>query len=134
MRVKTKVISREKVDMLPPKEESLVDRAFKLDIEIKEKVKELEEMKAELKIQAEIDKKHEMLGNYGKALFTDTVEWDINEELLIKWLKTNKKKELTFVIFKPAVGEIRKYLGEDAFKDFAKKNTKSYNKLSLKKR
>jgi len=64
-------------------------------------------------------------------LFTS---YEINIELLLEWLKKNKKMDLLHAVLKPSVTELTKYLGVISIEEFSIKNIKTFNKLSLKKK
>ena len=131
--MKTKVISREKLTVNQVSE-TIVDRAYKLDQEIKEKKKELDELKDKIKEQAVMQDVHEIAGNYATAYLSDTTTYDVNIDLLLEWLKKNKKMDLLNIVLKPSITELSKYVGTIALNDFGIKNIKTFNKLSLKKK
>jgi seryl-tRNA synthetase len=131
--MKTKVISREKLTVNQVTE-TIVDRAFKLDTELKSMKKELDELKDKIKEQAVMQDAHEIAGNYATAYLSDTTTYDINIDLLLEWLKKNKKMDLLNIVLKPSVTELTKYLGTVSINEFGIKNTKTFNKLSLKKK
>jgi seryl-tRNA synthetase len=131
--MKTKVISREKLTVNQVTE-TIVDRAYKLDAEIKSMKKELDELKDKIKEQAVMQDTHEIPGNYATAYLSDTTTYDINIDLLLEWLKKNKKMDLLNIVLKPSVTEISKYVGSIALNEFGIKNIKTFNKLSLKKK
>jgi seryl-tRNA synthetase len=132
-KMKTKVISREKLTVNQVTE-TIVDRAYKLDAEIKSMKKELDELKDKIKEQAVMQDAHEIAGNYATAYLSDTTTYDINIDLLLEWLKKNKKMDLLNIVLKPSVTEISKYVGSIALNEFGIKNIKTFNKLSLKKK
>jgi len=132
--MKTKVISREKIGSEQTPQETIVDRAWKLDAEIKEKKKELDELKDQIKEQAIVNDTHEIVGNYATAYLSDTTSYDVNIELLLDWLKKNKKMNLLHAVLKPSVTELTKYVGTISLDEFSIKNIKTFNKLSLKKK
>jgi hypothetical protein len=132
--MKTKVISREKIGSEQTPQETIVDRAWKLDAEIKEKKKELDELKDQIKEQAIVNDTHEITGNYATAYLSDTISYDVNIELLLEWLKKNKKMNLLHAVLKPSVTELTKYVGTISLDEFSIKNIKTFNKLSLKKK
>lgn len=132
--MKTKVISREKIAREQTPQETLVDKAWKLDAELKEKKKELDDLKDQIKEQAIINDTHEIAGNYATAYLSDTTSYEINIELLLEWLKKNKKMDLLHAVLKPSVTELTKYLGVISMEEFGIKNIKTFNKLSLKKK
>lgn len=131
--MKTKVISREKLTVNQVTE-TIVDRAYKLDTELKSMKKELDELKDKIKEQAVMQDAHEIAGNYATAYLSDTTTYDINIDLLLEWLKKNKKMDLLNIVLKPSVTELTKYLGTVSINEFGIKNTKTFNKLSLKKK
>lgn len=114
--------------------ETLVDKAWRLDTEIKEKKAELDKLKDQIKEQAVVQDVHEISGNYATAYLSDTTTYDINIDLLLEWLKKNKKMDLLNIVLKPSVTEISKYVGSIALNEFSIKNLKTFNKLSLKKK
>lgn len=132
--MKTKVISREKINETQLHPETLVDRAWKIDTQLKELKKELDELKDKIKEQAVMQDVHEIAGNYATAYLSDTTTYDINIDLLLEWLKKNKKMDLLHAVLKPSVTELTKYLGVISMEEFGIKNTKTFNKLSLKKK
>jgi hypothetical protein len=132
--MKTKVISREKIGSEQTPQETIVDRAWKLDAELKEKKKELDELKDQIKEQAIVNDTHEIAGNYATAYLSDTTSYDVNIELLLEWLKKNKKMNLLHAVLKPSVTELTKYVGTISLDEFSIKNVKTFNKLSLKKK
>ena len=132
--MKTKVISREKIASEQTPQETIVDKAWRLDTELKEKKKELDELKDQIKEQAIINNTHEIAGNYATAYLSDTTSYEINIELLLEWLKKNKKMDLLHAVLKPSVTELTKYLGVISMEEFGIKNIKTFNKLSLKKK
>lgn len=132
--MKTKVISREKIASEQTPQETIVDRAWKLDAELKEKKKELDELKNQIKEQAIINDTHEIAGNYATAYLSDTTSYDINIDLLLEWLKKNKKMNLLHAVLKPSVTELTKYVGTISLEEFGIRNVKTFNKLSLKKK
>jgi len=132
--MKTKVISREKIASEQTPQETIVDRAWKLDAELKEKKKELDELKDQIKEQAIINDTHEIAGNYATAYLSDTTSYDINIDLLLEWLKKNKKMNLLHAVLKPSVTELTKYVGTISLEEFGIRNVKTFNKLSLKKK
>ena len=132
--MKTKVLSREKIANTQTPQETLVDKAWKLDTELKEKKKELDDLKNQIKEQAIINNTHEIPGNYATAYLSDTTNYDVNIELLLEWLKKNKKMDLLHAVLKPSVTELTKYLGVISIEEFSIKNIKTFNKLSLKKK
>lgn len=131
--MKTKVISREKLT-INQVTETLVDKAYRLDMQHKEIKKELDELKDKIKEQAVMQDVHEIAGNYATAYLSDTTTYDINIDLLLEWLKKNKKMDLLHAVLKPSVTELTKYLGVISMEEFGIKNTKTFNKLSLKKK
>ena len=131
--MKTKVISREKLTV-NQMTETLVDRAFRLDTEVKSLKAELDKLKDQIKEQAIIQDTHEIQGNYATAYLSDTTTYDINIDLLLEWLKKNKKMDLLHAVLKPSVTELTKYLGVISMEEFGIKNIKTFNKLSLKKK
>jgi hypothetical protein len=133
-KMKTKVISREKIASEQTPQETIVDRAWKLDAELKEKKKELDELKDQIKEQAIINDTHEIAGNYATAYLSDTTSYDINIDLLLEWLKKNKKMNLLHAVLKPSVTELTKYVGTISLEEFGIRNVKTFNKLSLKKK
>jgi seryl-tRNA synthetase len=133
MKMKTKVISREKLTVNQVTE-TLVDKAYRLDTELKSMKKELDELKDKIKEQAVMQDVHEIAGNYATAYLSDTTTYDINIDLLLEWLKKNKKMDLLNIVLKPSVTELTKYLGTVSINEFGIKNTKTFNKLSLKKK
>jgi hypothetical protein len=133
-KMKTKVISREKIASEQTPQETIVDRAWKLDAELKEKKKELDELKNQIKEQAIINDTHEIAGNYATAYLSDTTSYDINIDLLLEWLKKNKKMNLLHAVLKPSVTELTKYVGTISLEEFGIRNVKTFNKLSLKKK
>jgi HPt (histidine-containing phosphotransfer) domain-containing protein len=131
--MKTKVISREKLTVNQVTE-TIVDRAWKIDNQVKELKKELDELKDKIKEQAVMQDAHEIAGNYATAYLSDTTTYDINIDLLLEWLKKNKKMDLLHAVLKPSVTELTKYLGVISMEEFGIRNTKTFNKLSLKKK
>lgn len=131
--MKTKVISREKLTVNQATE-TLVDKAWKIDNQVKDLKKELDELKNQIKEQAVMQDVHEIAGNYATAYLSDTTTYDINIDLLLEWLKKNKKMDLLNIVLKPSVTELTKYLGTVSINEFGIKNTKTFNKLSLKKK
>jgi seryl-tRNA synthetase len=131
--MKTKVISREKLTVNQVTE-TLVDKAYRLDTELKSMKKELDELKDKIKEQAVMQDVHEIAGNYATAYLSDTTTYDINIDLLLEWLKKNKKMDLLNIVLKPSVTEISKYVGSIALNEFGIRNVKTFNKLSLKKK
>jgi hypothetical protein len=132
--MKTKVISREKIASEQTPQETIVDRAYKIDTEIKSLKKELDELKDQIKEQAIVNDTHEIAGNYATAYLSDTTSYDVNIELLLEWLKKNKKMNLLHAVLKPSVTELTKYVGTISLDEFSIKNIKTFNKLSLKKK
>jgi len=132
--MKTKVISREKIASEQTPQETIVDRAFSLDTQVKELKKELDELKDQIKEQAIINDTHEIAGNYATAYLSDTTSYDVNIELLLEWLKKNKKMDLLHAVLKPSVTELTKYVGTISLDEFSIKNIRTFNKLSLKKK
>ena len=132
--MKTKVLSREKIASTQTPQETLVDKAWKLDTELKEKKKELDDLKDQIKEQAIINNTHEIPGNYATAYLSDTTNYDVNIELLLEWLKKNKKMDLLHAVLKPSVTELTKYVGTISLEEFGIRNIKTFNKLSLKKK
>jgi len=132
--MKTKVISREKIASEQTPQETIVDRAFSLDTQVKELKKELDELKDQIKEQAIINDTHEIAGNYAIAYLSDTTSYDVNIELLLEWLKKNKKMDLLHAVLKPSVTELTKYVGTISLDEFSIKNIRTFNKLSLKKK
>lgn len=123
-----KSIARAKEELLV-REETLVDRAFKLDTEIKAKTKELNELKNKIKDYALAENLNEIEGVNATARFSDITEWDVDLKKLESWLKAHKNYHLFFSLLKPSVTEIKKYLGEYALEDFAMSEIKSHAKL-----
>ena len=132
--MKTKVLSREKIANTQTPQETLVDKAWKIDTQVKELKKELDDLKDQIKEQAIINNTHEIPGNYATAYLSDTTNYDVNIELLLEWLKKNKKMDLLHAVLKPSVTELTKYLGVISIEEFSIKNIKTFNKLSLKKK
>lgn len=132
--MKTKVISREKIASEQTPQETIVDRAWKIDTDIKLLKKELDELKDQIKEQAIINDTHEIAGNYATAYLSDTTSYDVNIELLLEWLKKNKKMDLLHAVLKPSVTELTKYVGTISLDEFSIKNIRTFNKLSLKKK
>ena len=131
--MKTKVISREKLTVNQVTE-TLVDKAWKIDNQVKDLKKELDELKNQIKEQAVMRDVHEIAGNYATAYLSDTTTYEINIDLLLEWLKKNKKMDLLHIVLKPSVTELSKYLGTMSMEEFGIRNTKTFNKLSLKKK
>ena len=125
-----KSITRAKEELLV-REETLVDRAFKLDTEIKAKNKELNELKTKIKDYALSEELSEIDGVNAIAKFSDVTEWDVDLKKLESWLKAHKNYHLFFSLLKPSITEIKKYLGEYALDDFAVRETKHYAKLKF---
>jgi len=132
--MKTKVISREKIASEQTPQETIVDRAWKLDAELKSMKKELDDLKDQIKEQAIVNDTHEIAGNYATAYLSDTTSYEINIELLLEWLKKNKKMDLLHAVLKPSVTELTKYVGTISLEEFGIRNVKTFNKLSLKKK
>ena len=132
--MKSKILSREKIAATQLPKENLVDKAFALDTELKEKAKELKELKEQIKAQAEMQQTHEVHGLYATAVVSDTQSWNVDAEELLKWLKKNKKTDLLPILLKPAVSELSKYVGEISLREFAELETKEYSKLVFKPR
>jgi len=132
--MKTKVLSREKIASTQTPQETLVDKAWKIDTQVKELKKELDDLKDQIKEQAIINNTHEIPGNYATAYLSDTTNYDVNIELLLEWLKKNKKMDLLHAVLKPSVTELTKYLGVISIEEFSIKNIKTLNKISLKKK
>ena len=132
--MKTKVLSREKISETQLPKEALVDRAFTLNAEIKEKEKELDKLKVQLKAQAEMQQTHEIHGVYATASITDTSSWSIDPDKMIEWLKKNKKNDLIPILLRPSVSDVVKYLGEITIREFGELDTKEYNKIMFKPR
>lgn len=126
------IISRETTATIP--QETVVDRAFRLNNQINELKKELEELKDELKLKAQTDDLREIFGVDAVAKISDSIEWDVNTELLIDWLKKNKKSELIYTLLVPSIREIKKYLGEVSLTEFAQKDVKAFSRIRFTKR
>jgi hypothetical protein len=131
--MRAKVISREGLSTNEVKE-TIVDKALLLDEQIKLLKKELDTLKEQIKAEAVIKQAHELHGLYSVAKLTDSTEWDVSIDELMDWLKKNKKMDLLHIILKPSVSEIQKYIGEMSLKEFAIKNTKTFSRLSLKRK
>lgn len=123
-----KSVVRAKEELLI-REETLVDRAFKLDSEIKAKTKELNELKTKLKEYATQENLSELDGVNAVVKFSDVTEWTVDIEKLETWLKTHKNRQLFYSLLKPSITEIKKYLGEYALDEFAVSETKTHAKL-----
>lgn len=123
-----KSIARTKEELLV-REETLVDRAFKLDTEIKAKTKELNELKNKIKDYALAENLNEIEGVNATVRFSDITEWDVDLKKLESWLRAHKNHHLFFSLLKPSITEIKKYLGEYALEDFAMREIKSHAKL-----
>jgi hypothetical protein len=132
--MKTKVLSREKIASMQTPQETLVDKAWKIDTQVKELKKELDDLKDQIKEQAIINNTHEIPGNYATAFLSDTTSYEINIELLLEWLKKNKKMDLLHAVLKPSITELTKYVGTISLEEFGIRNIKTFNKLSLKKK
>lgn len=131
-----KVISRQKPKSKMKQEilESTVDKAIRLDTEIKEKQEELKALKEVLLLEAEQNGLREILGASGEAKVSSTQTWDINVNLLLDWIRRHKKLDLLDALVKPSVEGIKKYLGESILKEVGISNIKSYARITLKKR
>lgn len=131
-----KVISRQKSKSVTKQEilESTVDRAIKLDTEIKEKQEELKALKEALLIEAEANSLREIAGLYGDAKITSAQTWDVNTPVLLEWIKKHKKQDMIEALIKPSIDGIKKYLGESVLKEVGIPTTKPYARVTLKKR
>lgn len=131
-----KVISRQKPRSKMKQEilESTVDKAIRLDTEIKEKQEELKALKEVLLLEAEQNHLREIIGTYGDAKISPIQTWDINIGLLLDWIRKHKKLDLIDALVKPSTEGIKKYLGESVLKEVGISNIKPYARILLKKR
>ena len=114
--------------------ESTVDKAIRLDTEIKEKQEELKALKEVLLLEAEQNHLREIIGTYGDAKISPIQTWDINIGLLLDWIRKHKKLDLIDALVKPSTEGIKKYLGESVLKEVGISNIKPYARILLKKR
>lgn len=131
-----KVISRQKPKTKTKQEilESTVDRAIRLDQEIKERQEELKALKEALLLEAETKGIREIPGAIGDAKIISAQTWDVNISELLDWIKKHKKQEILDALVKPSIDGIKKYLGESVLKEVGIPNVNPYARISLKKR
>jgi hypothetical protein len=131
-----KVISRQKSKSKTKQDilESTVDKAIRLDSEIKERQEELKALKEVLLLEAEESGLREIAGAYGDAKISSIQTWDINTQLFLEWIKKHKKQDIIDALIKPSVDGIKKYLGETVLKEVGISTIKPYARISLKKR
>lgn len=129
-----KIISRQKGKTKEEILESTVDRALRLDQEIKEKQEELKALKEALMLEAKSQGVREIVGINGEAKILSAQTWDINIEMLLTWIRNHKKLDLLDSLIKPSTEGIKKYLGESVLREVGIQNTNPYARISLKKR
>lgn len=131
-----KVISRQKPKVKTKEEilESTVDRAIKLDMEIKEKQEELKALKEALLLEAQANDMREIPGELGSAKILAAQTWDVNTDLLLDWIRRHKKTDLMDSLVKPSIDGIKKYLGESVLKEVGISNVNPYARVTLRKR
>lgn len=129
-----KIISRQKGKTKEEILESTVDRALRLDQEIKEKQEELKALKEALMLEAKSQGAREIVGLHGEAKILSAQTWDINIEMLLTWIRNHKKLDLLDSLIKPSTEGIKKYLGESVLREVGIQNTNPYARISLKKR
>lgn len=129
-----KVISRQKLKTKQEILESTVDKAIRLDQEIKEKQEELKALKEALLLEAETKGIREIPGAFGDARILSAQTWDVNVSMLLEWIKKHKKLDMADALIKPSIDGIKKYLGESVLKEVGIATVKPYARVTLKKR
>lgn len=113
----------------------LIDRAYLLDVDIKQKSEELKGHKKTLKEQAEARGVKELEGHEGKINFSDEESTHIDPETLYHFLLDNGfSLENFFGMVKVQVSEAKKQLGNMLLDEVAEFSYKEYSKSSLKKK
>ena len=137
--MKQKVLNRG--ETTSHKNETLMDQAFHLDQRIKERTKEIEDLKEELAImkgklieKAKVEEVHELVGVEAVVKFSDVTNYDISLDVMLEWLKKNKKMKLLSALIKPSITDCKKYLGEYSMESFSTKKTHEYSRVSFSKK
>jgi hypothetical protein len=112
-------------------EETLVDQALRLDQELREKTKQLDALKEQIREKAMETGVKEIQGINGDVKFSDAVEWTIDTRSFLEWAKKNKKQDSAVHMLKVSVSDAKKYLGENAMLEFAEKQVKEYARMRL---
>lgn len=116
------------------KETILVDRAGRLDEEVKEKKAELDEIKKHLKEFAQEKNLNVVQGKRFVAAFSDTSTTTVKEKKLFDYLKKQDRLDTLFKIVKVQMAAMRKNLKDAEINKFSEVELHEKNKITLTKK
>jgi len=107
-----------------------IDKAKALDEEIKEKQKNLKEIKEEIKEEAKKNQTHELEGSEFKVVWQDQQETYINPEKLSEKLKELDMSDKFYDVVKVKVSDARTLFGESVLESVTEYTDKPYYKMT----
>jgi len=114
--------------------ESMVDEAYALDLEIKQKEKLLKQRKAEIKAFAQKTGQKTLEGNEGRVEFSDETRTSIDPFALWELMQELSMEQDFFNVVNVKVTDAKNKVGELHLDDIAEQSYNEYAKMKFKKR